>query len=773
MPPCPALCVRCLLVAVALSGGHASLWAQQTPAVLPGTQVLDLTEPLDVVMVRGISQFAERALEQRRETREQRRAQRGFDAEQQRAAFRRLLGVVDQRTTAERIPLWPLSDGIADATRPLITAIRWPVMEGVSGEGLLLIPDGEPQAFVIAVSDADTPAEDFVAPGGGVDRDSLPVRLLNAGCIVLIPTLINRGTELSGHPDIRTTNIPHREFLYRMGFELGRHVIGCELQRLFAAIDLAVARRDARGADWPIAVCGTSDGGLLALYAAALDTRIDVCLTSGYVDDRTQVWREPIDRNVWRLLTEFADADLCRLVAPRRLIIESAPVPEATGRPEPVDGQSNCAAPGRIASRVSSRADAEIAAAIALTGSETTTAFDSDQPFGSEATAALLQALDAPSSEGAGTTIRLPAGSDPEARHKRQFEELVRFLQRLLHRSDKVRATLWRTGDRSSVAAWQTSVQPLRDRVHDEMIGRLPPPSVSPNPRSRRVFDEPTWTGYEIVLDMYPASGADDPEVIAGGILMLPKNREDGERRPVVVCQHGLEGTPYDTITTDQTTRAWAAYKAFSTQLVEQGYIVYAPQNPYRGHDDFRVIQRKSNPLGRSLFSYIIEQHRQTLRWLASLPFVDPDRIAFYGLSYGGKTAVRVPPLLPPSDDAPGYCLSICSADFNEWIRKNVSAEDRYSYLFTPEYEMFEWNMGHVAGYAELASLMTPRPFMVERGHDDGVAPDEWVAWEYAKVRRHYDRLGLGNRTEIEWFNGPHTINGQGTFRFLRTHLTP
>ena len=39
---------------------------------------------------------------------------------------------------------------------------------------------------------------------------------------------------------------------------------------------------------------------------------------------------------------------------------------------------------------------------------------------------------------------------------------------------------------------------------------------------------------------------------------------------------------------------------------------------------------------------------------------------------------------------------------------------------------------------------MVPRPFMVERGHEDGVAPDEWVAYEYAKVRRLYDRLNLG-----------------------------
>jgi len=115
--------------------------------------------------------------------------------------------------------------------------------------------------------------------------------------------------------------------------------------------------------------------------------------------------------------------------------------------------------------------------------------------------------------------------------------------------------------------------------------------------------------------------------------------------------------------------------------------------------------------------------------------------------------------------------LSICSADFNEWVSKNASINFPNSYLYTGEYEIFEWNMAHVANYAELAYLMTPRPFMVERGHDDGVGLDEWVAWEYAKVRRHYVKLGLADKTEIEFFNGPHTINGQGTFRFLHRHL--
>jgi len=132
---------------------------------------------------------------------------------------------------------------------------------------------------------------------------------------------------------------------------------------------------------------------------------------------------------------------------------------------------------------------------------------------------------------------------------------------------------------------------------------------------------------------------------------------------------------------------------------------------------------------------------------------------------YGGKTAMRVPPLVP------GYCLSICSADFNEWVVKNVTVDWPYSYMFTGEYEMFEFNLGHTFSYAEMAALIAPRPFMVERGHRDGVAPDEWVAYEYAKVRRLYTRLGIRQRTEIEFFDGPHEIHGVGTFRFLHKHL--
>jgi hypothetical protein len=174
---------------------------------------------------------------------------------------------------------------------------------------------------------------------------------------------------------------------------------------------------------------------------------------------------------------------------------------------------------------------------------------------------------------------------------------------------------------------------------------------------------------------------------------------------------------------------------------------------------------RKANPLGLSLYSFIVAQHERIIDFLVTLDFVDPDRIAYYGLSYGGKVAMRIPSIVLR------YCLSICSGDFNEWIWKNITLDWGSSYMFTPEYEMYEFDLGNTFNYAEMAALIAPRPFMVERGHSDGVGLDEYVAFEYAKVRRFYAQAGIADRTEIEWFTGGHVIQGQGTFAFLHKHL--
>jgi dienelactone hydrolase len=750
--------------------------AGSAPDLLPKTAKLALDRPLDEVMVDGINRFALRALDESAKNRPHfwkrdftSAASYEASVAPNREHLRTIVGAVDHRIAGsafELIATTAVSAELARTKSYKIEAVRWHVLPGVTAEGLLLSPLARPKARVIVLPDADWTPEAFAGLVGGVDRRAqLPRRLAENGVQVVVPTLISRDDTWSGNPAIRFTNQPHREFIYRMAFELGRHVIGYEVQKVLAAVDIFSRMNETEGGHVPIGVAGVSEGGLIAFYSAALDPRLQSSLVSGYFQRREQVWQEPIYRNVWSLLSEFGDAEIASLVAPRTLVVEAADVPHVSGPPTPLSGRSGGAAPGRIETADVNQVRREFGRLAGLLPDgfrehlKLVENADGHGPPGSNA--ALVGFLEGLGIRGALSpegdplqTVRSPG--DADERQHRQVDELVDFTQKLLEQSAKVRDRKWAQADRSSPAAWAKSAEKYRDFVWRTLIGKLPEPTLPPNVRTRKVLEDPAYTGYEVMIDVYP-------DVVAGGILLLPTDLKPGEKRPVVVCQHGLEGVPMDTIST--TRDGYKYYKGFTAELAKRGFITYAPQNPYRGMDRFRTIQRKSNPLGRSLFSYIIPQHQRTLEWLATLPNVDPTRIGFYGLSYGGKTAVRVPTMLPQ------YALSICSGDFNEWVRKNATNSDSYSYVFTPEYEMFEWNMGHVANYAELASLMAPRPFMVERGHDDGVAPDEWVAWEYAKVRRLYDKLGLGNRTEIEFFNGPHTIHGQGTFAFLHKHL--
>ncbi|MCX7886905.1 MAG: hypothetical protein N3B01_06590 [Verrucomicrobiae bacterium] len=694
-------------------------------ARLSGTDPLVLEGDAASNMVAGIDRFLLREIEKAMQ-------QRAFVPDRDRLAY--VLGVRDPRVPFEglefvastaRSSLVGRGDGYE------IHAVRWPAFGDVHGEGLLLKPlgGGAPFRNVIAIPDADQTPEQYV-----FSADSVPAALAANGCRVVVPVLIERRLEKRRG----RANMTDREFIYRSAYELGRHIIGYEVQKILAVVDWFAKQNDA-----PIVVVGWGEGGLLALHAAALDTRISAACVSGYFDDRRNIWQEPLDRNVFGLLPQFADAELAAMISPRVLVVVAGRAPELT---LPSEG----GAPGRLVTPKLEDVQREVGRANALSGRQTVELVLSE----SEA----LKKLLAPKPLWPGNPpVNLQPELDPRPRRARQFHELDRHNQWVLGESAYVRAEFMKKLDTTSLERFQRSVQWYREYFRDRVIGRFEQPLLPANARSRLWKETGKWSAYEVVLDVFP-------EVIAYGILVLPKDIQPGEKRPVVVCQHGLEGRPQDTITTEG--RMYRVYNAFAAKLAERGFITFAPQNPYIFGDRFRTLQRKANPLGKTLFSIIVAQHQQITDWLKTLPQVDGGRIGFYGLSYGGKTAMRVPPLVD------NYCLSICSADFNDWVWKNASSRSPYSYVWTGEYEIFEFDLGSTFNYAEMAALIAPRPFMVERGHFDGVAPDEAVAYEFAKVRFLYEaRLGIGDRCEIEWFNGPHAIHGEGTFDFLHKHL--
>lgn len=664
-----------------------------------------------------------------------------------------MLGVVEERVRFDA-PEW-----IASLTRPSLVAtselvrihvIRWPAFGEVHGEGLLLQPVHSPVANIIALPDADTTPESLAGLDNAPPHGSpFARRLAESGCRVVVPFLINRnkGEPKVGWDEKRGRQLSNREYLHRAAFEMGRTLTGYELLKILSIVDWFQRDNPTR----PVGVVGWGEGGRLALYAAALDTRFALAGVSGYFGPREKMWTEPLDRNVFGLLDRFGDAELVDLVAPRPVIIEAARSPE-------LEFASDGGAPAGLATPPLG----EVRAELGRSQSGSARLIESGNGTGPFGTDAWLQAVVGvlPSkpelTANPPTLQRLEPSVGGRERADRQRRELDRHTQELLVGSPYVRQEFLSRLDTTNPAKFAESQARYRSYFDEKIIGRFDDEFLPPNPRSRLAYDDPRWKGYEVVLDVYP-------DVFAYGLLLLPKDLRPGERRPVVVCQHGLEGRPQDTIGTN----GFNYYSAFSARLAEEGFITFAPQNLYIFRDRFRVLQRKANPLGKTLFSIITPQHKQIVSWLKSQPFVDPDRIAFYGLSYGGKTAMRVPASLTD------YCLSICSADFNEWVWKNTSTRSPYSYVWTGEYEIFEWNLGQTFNYAEMATLIAPRPFMVERGHFDGVAPDETVGYEFAKVRHFYAaRLRLPPEScVIEWFVGPHQIHGVGTFEFLRRHL--
>lgn len=742
--------------------------------VLPGTGRLTESGDLAMLMVESINAFLLQRTAESVDDRARLWNRNYASAEKyeesvaaNREHFRRIIGAVDPRVPTDAVELdtsTASSALIASTERYKVYAVRWPVFDDVTAAGLLVEPVGRPVARVVAIPDADLSPEMLVGIQSGLEPGAqFARRLAENGCQVLVPVVIDRKDTWSGIPGIGMTNQPHREWIYRMAFEGGRHIIGYEVQKVLSAVDWFAGENGTYSI--PIAVMGYGEGGLLALYSAALDTRIQAAVVSGYFDSRQELWTEPIYRDVWSLLSEFGDAELASLIAPRALVVEACRGPEVDGPPPETPGRKGATPNGRLTTPALTSVREEAVRARAFykaLGMEghlqlVVSGDGTGLPGSEEALKALFRACQLPAS-------MLPPEASPQSiwrvssseRMHAQVDELVTHTQRILRESPKRRAEFWSRADAASPEKWRKSTGYYRDYIWKEVIGQLPSPTMPARPRTRQIYDEPKFSGYEVVLDVWPG-------VFAYGILLVPKDIKRGERRPVVVCQHGLEGRPQEVADPKIDSHF---YHHFAASLADEGFVTYAPQNPYIGHDRFRIIQRKGHPIKLSLFSFIVGQHQRTLEWLNTLSFIDPQRIGFYGLSYGGKTAVRVPPLLD------GYALSICAGDFNEWVWKTTSVDSAYSYMLTPEYDMLEFNFAEVVNYSDLADLMAPRPFMVERGHLDPVAPDEWVAYEYAKVRRFYDvDMKLPDATKIEFFTGPHTIHAEGTFEFLRHQL--
>ena len=708
---------------------------------LPGTELLSPErEIVDILMLDQFDAFVSRELAKAPEVRAKNWRFDGKTPEEfqtfiqsKREIFVKMIGDIDERVP-EITPVAPLTEtltgSLADDAKPYrVQTIQWPVFPDYNAEAILIDPaDGKPAALEIVLPHAGMDPLDFF--------DHVPSLARLAGeksTRVIIPALVGREkTKLpNGRPAMSA-----REFIYTTAYGLGRGVIGYELESLLSLIDWAKNAPETNAV--PIRVAGYGEGGLLALYLGALDVRVDAVTVAGYFCERENLWKEPIDRNIFGFLNEFSDAELALLIYPRPLVIDSERGPALTIDLPPAE----LTAPDREA------AAREIARAQALLPS-----FLPNRDWIHEITPEEKERFGVIPDED------FSSAQSPvyQKRQRRIIGELDAHNQTLLEQSHQTRQKFMEKLDFSSEEAYCQSTEEYRKHFYEKIIGKYDLEFAPLNPRSRKTYDEEKWTGYDVLIDVFDG-------LSAGGIFMLPKDLRPEEKRPIIVVQHGLLGHMTSTLYDSE---AWA-YHHIALHLVDAGYIVFTMQGLFT-KPEFRIPgARKSNPIGKSLYSLIIPQHERLLVWLKTLPNVDPEKIGYYGLSYGGRTATRVPPVVTD------YALAVCSADFADWALRSYSSREPYSFVGCNEYETNEFNMINTFSHAEMIALLAPRPFMIERGFFDPCGDNRSVGSECGKVRELYaGRLKRPERLTIDWFVGGHEADPPEVIRFLDQHFRP
>src|SRR5260370_31402330 len=221
------------------AGTHEPLEGTK-PLTMEGDIASQLVAGVDRFLLRKIDESVERrALHWKRDFSSAAAYTKSIEPNRKRLAH--ILGVRDPRVPFDAPEL------LATTTQPALVgkgtnfeafAVRWPAFGDVHGERLLLVPNCQKLAVVIAIPDADLTPEQITGLMPGVPAESQYARhLAENGCRVLVPVLIDRKIKKRHAPDSTSgTNLTSRELLYRSAFELCRHLIGYEIQKVLAGV---------------------------------------------------------------------------------------------------------------------------------------------------------------------------------------------------------------------------------------------------------------------------------------------------------------------------------------------------------------------------------------------------------------------------------------------------------------------------------------------------------------------------------------------------------
>jgi dipeptidyl aminopeptidase/acylaminoacyl peptidase len=176
---------------------------------------------------------------------------------------------------------------------------------------------------------------------------------------------------------------------------------------------------------------------------------------------------------------------------------------------------------------------------------------------------------------------------------------------------DDTRVAYQHTDPQNSADLWVIEAKPGAKpvRLSDSM-----PPGIE-----RAALVEPEFVHFP---------GPDGEQV--PGWLFVPKNLDRTKKHPAIIWIHG-DGINqnYDGW---HVQRNYAVYYSFHQYLLQQGYVVFAPD--YRGSIGYGRAWR--NGVYMDVGGKDAKDAWMSANYLKKLPYIDADRIGVWGLSYGG-----------------------------------------------------------------------------------------------------------------------------------------
>lgn len=362
-----------------------------------------------------------------------------------------------------------------------------------------------------------------------------------------------------------------------------------------------------------------------------------------------------------------------------------------------------------------------------------------------------------------------------DQRRKALYQGLDQYYNLRCHRAFAERSTQW-ARSYASIPAYLRSIEPQRRRLA-AMIGYGGQPECDPNPAWEEVGSTAYCSVRRLWLNILPGVRSD-------ALYLVPHGDKVG-RRPLVIAQHGLNGTPEECcgLVTDAVKPDYS-YHRIGLRLAERGFVVLAPHMvggygtleggpryaPELGTAEWAwartQLYRKAYLLGENLFGTELMGLSRLLEYASTLPEVDPAHMGIYGLSQGGQTALFWPAVE----------TRLAAAVSSAWFQRRIGKMIDYDYPRTPfikTYEEDKFFPGWLACFddSDIVSLICPRAFAAETGQLDGAVWYQASRTACEEAAEHYRRLGILERIAYYEHASGHIARGIESVEFLARQL--